>query len=123
VTSSNSAGHLVRLDVSADSAAETVLAVDETVSIREGAKIGFRVTGVRNIRSVTALNDRLLIQDSNGNDTVNADSDGFQFVNGVLNISGSGTGSTIAVSNRGGTDRAITRGTPYRLRLIGGWEN
>ena len=88
ISYAGNANHIADVDVSKNTASDMVVAVGETVSIRQGTDIGFVLSGVRNIRSLTATNDRLVFYDSPGDDTMNADSDGFLFLNDAFAIDG-----------------------------------
>ena len=113
--------HVAVLDVSEDAANDSVVAINNTISIRQGTDIGFVLTGVRNIRSLTAANDRLVFLGSRGDDILNADSDGFLFLNHVFAIDGQGAGVTFAIADQQGTSTAVSSGNPPRLKLIGDW--
>lgn len=121
VSYAGNAGHVAEFNVTDDPAADVVVANGNTVSVRQGGSIGFRLSGVRSIRSLTGANDRLIFQDSPGNDTVTADSDGFQFTNDSFSIDGRGAGATIAIANGAGENVAVINGRPFRFRLIGNW--
>lgn len=121
ISAAGDAEHVAVLDVSGDPASDTVFISGETVSVRQATTIGFRVSGVRSIRSITGTNDRLIFQDSQGDDTVHADSDGFQFSNSVFEIDAEGLGVTIAIANQAGANVAVVVGNPFRFRLVGNW--
>ena len=114
-------GSAAVIEVEDDAAADTVVFQDENLLIRRGS-LRFSLTGVRDLETISGTNDRVIIYDSSGNDTVDANSDRILTQIDDYDIISKGTGATIVVSSEG-NDIATEQGRPVRLRLIGDWIN
>lgn len=113
----------VMIDVERDASQDRVYVTDEFSLLRMGTTTFCRLTGFRDMRSRTAANDLLFVQDSPGNDTAEVMGDQFRYESDAVVVQGSGTGRTIARSSRGGTDSVSVSGAKIRFVPLGNWNS